>query len=566
MHNQATEKFVARTLMFVLPFATIFLLINQVTDPVNVTKFFSVGLLASGLVGLLLIHQFKARGFTEPLFPISILVFSFAMLIPLFFSGAPFSQSLYGAYGRNTGFLTYLAMGSLAMVPILIGKQSSFQQLLWGLQIAGAINIIYCAWAMAFGDPIPWNNNYGTILGLFGNPDFISAFLGMFVTSVLSAVVAKEFAWHLRVIGLLWVAVALFEIYRSHAQQGFIVSAVGITFICFNLIRSHAMARRFMPIYVGLMMLAGVAAVLGSLNFGPFSFLHKQSVIFRGWYWRAAISMGLDHPFSGVGLDGYGDWYRQSRSIEAATSPFGPDKVSDAAHNVVLDMFASGGFPLLLAYLVILGVALRSIVLVLRRNKSYDAIFVGIAGVWITYQAQSLISINQIGIAAWGWVFTGALVAYEYSTRSNQSESNVSAMVSKKSQTSVNAQVVSPPLIFILSAAIGLVVILPPLLSNMKWKSALETRNISNVEPTLVESYFAPPNTYKYLYTLSVYDSNGFLDKAHDLNMRALTFNSNSFALWKTLYLRENSSSAEKAQALKNLHRLDPFNPNVAGK
>ena len=566
MHNQATEKFVARTFMFALPFATIFLLTTQVTDPVNVTKFFSVGLLASGCVGLLLAHRINNQGFTERIFPFSILVFLSSLLISLFFSGAPLTQSLYGVYGRNTGVITYFAMAFLALTTMLIRKRSSFQQVLWGLQITGAVNVCYCAWAIVFGDPIPWKNYYGAILGLFGNPDFISAFLGMFVIAILSAIVAENLAWPLRILGLFSIALAFFEIFESQAQQGFVVSAIGIGFICFNLIRSYTESRLLTSLYVALMTLFGALAVLGSLNHGPLSLLHKQSVIFRGWYWRAAISMGLDHPLTGIGLDGYGDWYRQSRSIEAATSQYGADKVADASHSVVLDMFASGGFPLLIAYLFILGVAIRSVALILRRSKRYDPIFVGLAGVWIAYQAQSLISINQIGLATWGWVFTGALVAYENSTRVDIDPSIESQDSKKLSNSSTKNREFFLLPTFIISAAIGILIVLPPFFSDTYWKEALETRSNKNLELSLIESYFTPPNTFKYLYTMRVYDSNGFFDKAHDLNMRALAFNPNSFALWKALYLRENSSTTEKAQALKNLHRLDPFNPNVVGK
>jgi O-antigen ligase len=562
MHNQATEKFVARIFLFALPLATIFILIDQVSDPVNVTKFFSVGLLAFGCAGLLVANGLISKSSTARAFVISILIFLIVLLIPLFFSGAPFTQSLYGGYGRNTGVITYFALVCLALTPLLIGKRSSFQQLLWGLQIAGGINVIYSAWVLAFGDPLKWNNNYGTILGFFGNPDFISAFLGMFVTAVLSAIVVNESDWRLRVIGLAAVALALFEIYKSHAQQGFVVTAIGIGFIGFNLIRSNANRRGLTTAYVIFVGLIGVVAVLGSLNHGPLSLFHKQSIIFREWYWHAAITMGLAHPLTGVGLDNYGDWYRRSRSLEATTSQFGPDKITDAAHSVVLDMFASGGFPLLISYLVILAVAIRSMVRVLQRSKSYDAVFVGIAGVWIAYQAQSLISLNQIGLAAWGWVFSGALVAYEVSTRSDEDGSQPS----KKSQSSKMNRTISPLTPFLLGAAIGLVIVLPPFLSNTEWKSALNTRDISKVERTLEKNYFAPPNTYKYYYTLSIYDSNGFFDKAHDLNLKALAFNPDSFTLWKALYLRENSSPAEKAQALKNLHRLDPNNPTVDGK
>ena len=80
-------------------------------------------------------------------------------------------------------------------------------------------------------------------------------------------------------------------------------------------------------------------------------------------------------------------------------------------------VFAYGGFPLLISYLGILGAGVWAIVRVTLRQRTYDGTFVALATTWLAYQLQSFISINQIGLAIWGWVLVGALVAYEYSTR-----------------------------------------------------------------------------------------------------------------------------------------------------
>jgi hypothetical protein len=41
---------------------------------------------------------------------------------------------------------------------------------------------------------------------------------------------------------------------------------------------------------------------------------------------------------------------------------------------------------------------------------------------WTCYQVQSLISINQVGLALWGWILTGALIAYEEQPETSQVE------------------------------------------------------------------------------------------------------------------------------------------------
>ncbi|MEI8025892.1 MAG: O-antigen ligase family protein, partial [Pseudomonadota bacterium] len=208
-----------------------------------------------------------------------------------------------------------------------------------------------------------------------------------------------------------------FEIMKSHAIQGLVVTAGGFAIVGFYAVRSRFKQQFIAYGYAAAVMILGVVAVLGTLQKGPLSFVYKRSVSLRGSYWNTGIEMGKTHPFTGVGLDTYGDWYRRSRPPVALIDTPGINTLSNVAHNVVIDFFASGGYPLLLSYLGILGFAFVSIIRVTARRKEYDRVFVGLTAVWLCYEVQSFISINQIGLAIWGWLFTGLLVAYERSTR-----------------------------------------------------------------------------------------------------------------------------------------------------
>jgi O-antigen ligase len=564
MGNKTVEKFTAWVFLYPLQLATLFVISPYMSDPVNVTKFLAVGLVAFGLGANYLLHGLRQMWGSYQSFFISLAIFLVALLSSVLFSDAPLTQCIYGVYGRNTGLITYIFLLFIAVSPTLLKSKAGFRKLLYGFQWAGIANILYAAWVLALGDPIPWDNQFGVIIGFFGNPDFISAFLGMFSISALSLIAARNVALRIRLMGAGTVVLALYEIYRSGAQQGFVVCVIGIAFILLNLIRGHEKLRRFTPLYLVVVLVVGFAGIAGSLNHGPLSVLHKQSVIFRGWYWHAALKTGIQNPLTGVGPDGFGDWFFRNRSVDAALPSLGESKKpADAAHNIPLDMFASGGFPLLIAYLFIIGIAIRAMVLVMRRSKSYDPLFVAIAGVWIGYQAQSLISLNQIGVASWGWAFTGALVAYELSTRPEGDVSkNVPAQKEGKKKNQIS-QVLSPQMTFFLGAGIGLLVLLPPFLSDSKWVSALNSHDLTQIESAMKVSYFAPANTNKYIKTIALYDSANLFDQAHTLNLKALEFNPDAFYLWKALYLRSNSTAPEKAKALINLHRLDPLNLDV---
>jgi hypothetical protein len=275
--------------------------------------------------------------------------------------------------------------------------------------------------------------------------------------------------------------------------------------------------------------------------------------------------MGIQNPFSGVGMDAYGDWYRRVRPQRALIDTPGIETVTNAAHNVFLDIFAYGGFPLLLSYLGILGFGLRAVIKFMSRRNSYDGIFATLAVVWICYQVQSLISINQIGLAVWGWVLTGALVSYERSTRISDFV-DLGKVPTKQSKSRVPAssrENVSSGLIAGVGLMVGMIVALPPVTADNKWWSALQARNLEKIENSLTPGYFNPSNSQKYAQAINLLLNNNLPDLALKYARASVEFNPEDFTAWFQLYSLANSSPDEKATALANLKRLDPLNPDV---
>ena len=54
---------------------------------------------------------------------------------------------------------------------------------------------------------------------------------------------------------------------------------------------------------------------------------------------------------------------------------------------------------------------------VIRRSSNFDPYFSGLFAVWVAYQAQSIISLNQLGLAVWGWIISGLIIGFEINTR-----------------------------------------------------------------------------------------------------------------------------------------------------
>jgi O-antigen ligase len=479
-------------------------------------------------------------------------------------SDAPFVQNFYGEYGRNTGFLAYMLLILVFLSALALRAEGSFRLLIWGLILAGVVNVIYCLWVVIFGDFIPWNNPYGNILGTFGNPNFIGAFLGFFASAMVAFVIKNKLSIYLKITAGIVFLIAVYEIIDSSAIQGRVVVLAGLAIVGFYFIRSTFSSVVPQLGYIAIVGVAGVFALLGALQKGPLSaYIYKTSVSLRGEYWQAGWNMALEKPFTGVGFDAYGDWYRKVRDAQALVLP-GPDTVTNAAHNVPFDVLASGGWPLFIPYVFIVLLAFIAIVKVTLREKKYNPVFVAMTVAWVGYQLQSIISINQIGLAIWGWLFSGALIAYEVSTR------NVDAAAPQEKRRKVSTsrgteQLFSPTLLAGVGLVIGGLVACPPYTADNKWRNALASSSVEQLEAALVSGYLSPSNSNKYASAIGIFEQSKFPDQAYKYAKIAVEFNPNDFDSWKILYSISKSSPEEKADALANMKRLDPLNPSLQG-
>lgn len=569
MINQVAERTIARIVGIGSAFVAIAVVTGTVTDPVNVTKLFVLGGVAAGAFAVLL-----GFGLGEIWAQSKALVVVSAMLIvaginAVVNSNGPLAQNIYGVYGRNTAFVTYILLIFLLSAAAILRAQSSFKVLIWGLLGAGFVNVTYCLWAIIFGDFIPWNNPYGQILGTFGNPNFIGAFLGLFAASLLAYCFKPGVSVYLRVGAVGVFLIAIYEIVESHAIQGRVVVAAGLAIVGFFLVRAKFKSAIFQIGYSSIIFAVGLLALLGALQIGPLTkYIYKATVSLRGEYWQAGWNMGTSHPFTGVGFDTYGDWYRRARDVQALVVP-GPNVITNAAHNVPFDVFAFGGWPLFLSYIALLILTVIAIIKVTIRARAYDGVFVTLTTAWVCYQLQSIISINQIGLAVWGWLFGGALIAYEIATRPAKiQEEGAKPAPGKGRRIAVKRQseaIFSSTMVAGIGAVVGLLIAVPPYSADAKWRSALSSQDAQKIEEALVPGYLNPQNSIKYANAVQLLENSKLYDLAYKYAQIGVQFNPDNFDSWKMFYFISKSSAAEKAIALENMKRLDPNNPNVLG-
>jgi O-antigen ligase len=565
MFNRELDRTMALLLAFGVPAVSLFILTGSVTDPVNATKFLILGSVGMGALALVIFKGARLAWGTSKLAIIFSGSFVFFSALSVSQSKSPFIQNIYGVAGRNTGFLTYFFLVGILMGALVLRKAKSLDFIFIGLFITGIVNVLYCGWALFFGDFISWNNPYGNILGLFGNPNFIGAFLGIWISATVGYFLTRKLKiWQVVTLSAILI-LSIYEVQQTRAVQGVVVTAAGLVTVGFYWIRSRS--RGWIPtsIYTLFVMILGSFALLGALQRGPLAeIVYKRSVSLRGVYWKTGIETGMDNPIFGAGMDAYGDWYRRSRTEYAALVMPGPQTVTNSAHNVVIDIFSYGGFPLLVSYLGILSLGAIAIIRQLRKSKNYDPLFVSLSVAWIGYQLQSIISINQIGLAVWGWVLTGALLAYDKVEDSPTTGYSSKANAKKVVQTRTNSNsVFSPQLVSGIGAVIGLILAAPPISGDMAWVRANKSGNVQEVEKALMPTYLHPSTSDRFGYAIEILHNSKLYELSHKYAQLATKFNPENFGAWFALYSVAESTKEEKLLAIQKMNELDPHNRDI---
>ena len=542
--------------------ATLIVLPGKAFDPINVPKLLVIAVGGCMAVGALIAQRkalFKPKYRMVHIFSAAFII---DLLLVLLIAGTNFNQEFFGTFGRATGFIAYFSLCALLVAGVVASSKSNLKLISWSLITIGALSIGYGLLQGVNADPLKWVLNYNPVIGFLGNPNFQSSFIGINAVLVFSLFLHKQYKIAIRALLLLDFVVSLYVIKSTDSQQGFLVALGGVVIVSLMWINKNKL--RFLSIPAAVLSLVGGAVVtLGTLNKGPLSsLLYKESVTYRGDYWQAGWKMTLEHPFFGVGLDSYGDWYRRARTVEA-TLRRGPDVISNAAHNVLLDLSSNGGFPLVGIYLFMIVLVIFSSFKVIRRTKEFDPIFSGLFAVWIAYQAQSVISLNQIGLAVWGWIISGLLIGYEINTRVETPVSTDRSPQKKgRITSSVVRQKISAGVVvgMFLGGLVGLGLGLPPLIATTKYMKAVSSQNPDQFKTA---AYVSPLDASNMFRVIDTFINNNLMAEALEVSNDSIKSFKDEYGVWEVRSRIEGLSESEKRETLAQMKRLDPNNPNL---
>jgi O-antigen ligase len=554
---------------------TTIVVIPSFMDPINLPKLWIL-CLGAGLCLAILSSQITSllRGTRKAIVFVSIL-FLLALLMSSIASPQGIFKTLVGVWGRNNGSLTYLALLIIFISLTSINSADPSKYLVHSLMFLGFFGALY-GWMQSVGtDPISWANPGNKIVLTLGNPNFASAFLALTAIATLSVFLRPKVQWWKRAALGLSFAMQIYLTNNSDSIQGLLVLIIGSAILIGLTLTfsNRSKLRKFAIAWWVMLSTGGALGISGLFGSGPLSSLlnpNLRSLQDRYYHWVAALNMIKENPVFGVGIDSFGDYYRIYRTIEGVNFRDSAMTGTNNAHNTFMQIGATGGLVLLLAYLVLVFFTGHRAVIAFQ--KSNDKILVsGVFSIWIAFQVQSLVSIDQIGLVVWGWAAAGCLVALSYLDAGANS-------TKKSSRTSLK---VKPPkrveryAIFSLLTIVGLlpsILLLPTIQNELTLRKRIVDLVSSTSEDSLrlnaQELYLEASNSQQPELRLQALDyllqvkSSGI-----GLKLAVTTANQfpESFASWDALAsIYEGQGQKEKAIAARKVTiKLDPLNDEI---
>lgn len=357
--------------------------------------------------------------------PIRIFIYGFILLLVLglvstFFSNDWFA-GFFGAALRLNGFFSFHIAFSFILIGMAIYRKSFVIQLLWLLSILTFTqNILGLNQDSGF-QLISAKNLYSPIIGSFGNPNYLSAFLGFgSIASLFLLKIVRSGPY--RIFLSINILLSLYLILRSQSIQGLFMFGLGLAVLILYLTVNKG--RVFLAAYLTVLLSLSPVVIIGLLGRGPLAvLLYQESTFLRFDYWRIALNMIRENPLFGVGPDQFGYayiTYRDALSVSRENNI-----VVDSAHNMLLQVASTYGllyasvFFSLLSTVVFIGLKL-----ILSRKVSLQVESVAIIALWLAFVAQSSISVDSVSALVPGFFF-GGLVIGLWSQGSNASQPEI---------------------------------------------------------------------------------------------------------------------------------------------
>jgi hypothetical protein len=540
---------------------------TKLEDPVNLPKMFVLALFASITLGLITPSILSAPKESSRIQKSGLgLIFIVAtgLLISTAATDVKYT-AIFGEFHRNNGFLSYFAMLILMAASSLVFSPKSSTRYFTFFGITGLILTFYGILQGLGVDPVGWKIDYNPYITTLGNPNFTSGFIGLSSIAIFYlALDSKNLKLQLGyTIGLL---ASLYILWRSGSIQGVFGFLIGAVVII--LVKLWLLNKRYGQIALTTAVLTAVPVALAILNIGPLaSNLYQGTLRNRFDYWNAAIGMFKDHPILGVGIDRFGEYYRQY----AVQNQVVQGQITDNAHSIYLQLLATGGIILFIPYILLVlfvtFIGIKSVFKIQGEEKlKVGALF----GIWLGTIALNFVTVDNLGVGVWFWITGGILIAV--SCNSNKGEKvgqdQKNKVARQKSSKSIDSETLFPVThvaSFIL-ATIVLISVVPSLgksstLFNLKNNQSSYTTQ--TFVPSIVSESKSSSNNPQYLIQLASLALNqNAIKEAFDLIVQINKVDPRSYYgnYFPAITLEAMNSRPDAIKYRERLKELDPWN------
>jgi O-antigen ligase len=491
-------------------------------------------------------------------------------LIQIIIGPAGIERTLWGAYSRANGAMSYLSIILIALTVLISVNVANTKRIFQILTVTLSLNLIYGYFQFAGYDFVRWVNPYNPIIGTLGNPNFSSSILGLTsLATICYTAFATKSIYMRSTLGLLGLAGVILS-YLTESIQGPLTFVTGLTIAFLGSLWISNKRAIFYPLFA-LVVVGGTFLIYSMYGYGPLgATLFQYTLKLRFRYWQAAIEMMQNHPWLGVGVDSYGEYFRRSKPLALIQSN-GPELMTNNAHSTPFQLGATLGVPFFLIYTALQIYVILRFVKAFKNPTDTAKPLLGLFAVWVAFQLQSLISLDQLGLSIWGWVLGAAIIGLSFDGVTSVAPPAVKGPKKTERTKEVPPAFLKPGIA--IGAIVGFMIVLTPIRADLAMKAAMETPWSQEDEPSKqtrlanltasIKSLEHDP-TYVSQAITEVYKM-GKIEEGLALAKEGAALHPESFdsQFMVVDMLEQNKRWAEALPYRKRTTELDPMNWNV---